>query len=216
MEGSPSAARWQWAPSCFVALAPGVDIALRLSNTGCSIGADTSAEIPSLTYLTSAWKRAAVGLVFIGGCGGSPSTPAAPTPVPSSPTPPPTSNRSSASVAVEDPFAIVFSQGSRFGYAIRFLLRETSGASGATIEDIVIYGPSGSDLTGQGCWRDQLRLPAGGALDTFYTDAGAQWLGYRGPGSGGTTASPMLEAEITFRDDRGVGGSIRVPVTSLR
>ena len=80
----------------------------------------------------------------------------------------------------------------------------------------MIYGPFGSDQTGPGCWRDQLRVPAGGALDTFYTDAGAQWLGCCGPGSGGTTASPALAAEVTFRDDSGVVGSISVPVTSLR
>jgi hypothetical protein len=172
-----------------------------------------------MNCLTAAWKRGAVGLVLIGGCSGSPSTPAGPTPVPFSPTqpqPPPPSNPSSASVVIENPFAIVHSEGSRFGYAVRFLLRETSGASGATIERIVIYGPFGSDETGPVCWKDQLRVPAGGALDTFYTDAGAQWLSYCGPGSGGTTASPALVAEVTFRDDRGVVGSMSVPVTSLR
>ena len=126
------------------------------------------------------------------------------------------SSRSGASVAVENPFAIVRSQGSGFGYAVRFMLRETSRASDATIERIVIYGPSGSDETGPQCWRDRLRLPAGGELDTFYTDAGAQWLSYCGPGSGGTTASPRLEAEITFSDDRGVAGSVRIPITLLR
>jgi hypothetical protein len=170
--------------------------------------------------LTPAWKLGALGLLFIG-CSGSPSTPAAPTPVPSSPTqpaptPPPTTNPSSASVVIEDPFAIVRSDGSRFGYDVRFLLRETSGASGATIERIVIYGPSGSDETGSICWKDQIRVPAGGALDTFYTDAGAQSLTYCGPGSGGTTASPVLAAAVTFRDDSGVVGSITVPVASLR
>jgi len=88
--------------------------------------------------------------------------------------------------------------------------------SGATIDRIVIYGPSGSDETGPGCWRTKLRVPAGGVLDTFYTDAGRQWLLYCSPGSGGTTASPRLEAEITFSDDRGVAGSLRIPITSLR
>ena len=168
-----------------------------------------------MNSLTFAWKSAAVSLVFLAGCGGSPSAPAAPVPVTPVTTPSP-SGRSSASVAVENPFAIVRSQGSGFGYAVRFMLRETSRASGATIERIVIYGPSGSDETGPGCWRDRLRLPAGGELDTFYTDAGARWLSYCGPGAGGTTASPRLEAEITFSDDRGVAGSVRIPITLLR
>ena len=162
-----------------------------------------------MSLLTFARKHAAVTLVFLAGCSGSPSIPASPGPLP-------TSNRTSALVAIQAPYAIVHSQGSQFGYAVRFLLRETGGVSGATIERVAIYGPSGSDETGPGCWEETLHLPAGGELDTFYTDEGAQWLGYCGPGSGGSTASPTLEAEITFRDDRGVVGSVRVPVKSLR
>jgi hypothetical protein len=158
------------------------------------------------------------------GCSDSPTTPAripqsppplqgAPIPTPPIPAP---SNPSNALVTIDDPFAIVVKDGSRFGYAARFLLRENGGASGATIDRIVVYGPSGSDETGVGCWRETLRVPANGQLDMFYTDAGAKWLLYCGPGSGGYDANPSLYVAVTFRDDRGVVGSVGAPISTLR
>jgi hypothetical protein len=119
-------------------------------------------------------------------------------------------------VTIDDAFAIVHNEGSRFGYAVRFLLRETGGTSGATIDRIVVYGPSGSDETGVKCWRDTLRVPAAGELDTFYTDAGADWLLYCGPGSGGYDARPSLYVAVTFRDDSGGVGSVGAPISTLR
>jgi hypothetical protein len=119
-------------------------------------------------------------------------------------------------VTIDDPLAIVHNEGSRFGYAARFLLRESGGTSGATIDRVVVYGPSGSDETDAGCWRDTLRVPAKGELDTFYTDLGADWLGYCGPGSGGYDATPSLYVVVTFRDDSGVVGSVGAPISNLR
>ncbi|HUR22140.1 MAG TPA: hypothetical protein VMZ90_15090 [Vicinamibacterales bacterium] len=116
-------------------------------------------------------------------------------------------------MSAEDSFAIVYNQGASFGYGVRFLLRETGGKSGARIDQVVVYGPSGSDETSAGCWRDLLRVPALGRLDTFYTDQGSDWLLYCGPGSGGTTASPALTVIVTFTDDFGVTGAIRFPVS---
>jgi hypothetical protein len=151
-------------------------------------------------------------VVFVSGCNGplsppmkssevSPPTPARPAD-PSRPVPEPVvTNPSSASVVIEDPFAIVSRDGSRFGYAVRFLLREVKGASGATIQRIVIYSPLGSDEASAVCWRDTLRLPPGGTLDTFSTDDGARWLGYCGPGSGGDTA-PDPETQHTGENPR--------------
>jgi len=159
-----------------------------------------------------------VGL-FLVGCN-SPSFPPTPSPIPESvatPTPVPRpTNPSSALVTIENAFAIVSPDGSRFGYGVRFLLRETGGRSGATIDRVVVYGPSGSDETDPGCWRASLRVPPEGELDTFYTDAGAAWLSYCGPGSGGHTASPVLHIVVTFRDDKGVVGSVDAPIPTLR
>ena len=157
-------------------------------------------------------------------CGKTPLTPSStptptPSPRPSTNTPPqipPVANSSSATIEAVDPFAIVHRAGSWFGYGVRFLLRETGGRSGATITRIVVYGPSGSDETGPGCWQTPLRVPPLGTLDTFHTDEGANWLLYCGPGSGGTTASPSLYVIVTFADDVGSSGSIGFPIASFR
>ena len=164
-----------------------------------------------------ALKSAAVAAsLLVVGCSG----PAAPSSVTSSNTAPipEVTNRVSASLTAVDAFAVVHpeSRESRWGYGVGFLLRETSGKSGARIDRIVVHGPSGSDATGPGCWLDTLRVPPLGSLDTFYTDEGARWLGYCGPGSGGTTASPSLLVTVTFTDDFGVSGSIDFPITTLR
>jgi hypothetical protein len=171
-----------------------------------------------MTRIAFPWKRSVITLVFLAGCNGPsplPSTPSGLTPGPP-PAPAPQGPVSSASVTVENPFAIVRPIGSKYGYAVRFLLRETSGASGATIERIVIHGPSGSDEAGPSCWRDALRVPPKGELDTFYTDAGAASLSYCGPGAEGNTATPTLDAVVMFRDDNGVAGSVAFQIPTLR
>ena len=176
---------------------------------------------------TLRWTRTLAAVVFLSGCNDPLSPPMKPSEVPpptparpadpSRPVPEPVvTNPSSASVVIEDPFAIISRDGSRFGYGVRLLLREVKGASGATIERIVIHSPSGSDEASVGCWRDTLRLPPGGTLDTFYIDDGARWLGYCGPGSGGDTATPTLYAVVSFIDDFGVAGSVSVLVSTLR
>ena len=165
---------------------------------------------------------------FAAGCSeGSPSSPAPPTStVAPSPLPPVPENPSSpqspealAFVVIEDAFAIVHpQQGGRFGYEARFLLRETSGRGGATVYRVVVFGPTASDVnpTGVECWRDRVRVPPGGSLDTFHSDAGATWLAYCGAGSGGTTATPTLAVQVFFRDDEGRAASIYTKITSLR
>ena len=168
------------------------------------------------------WTLGFLLVLLTSACSG---TPAAPTPS-ANPTDnpatgfglpiPAVSNPSSAAVTGEDSFAVVRADGSRFAYEVRFRLREISGKSGATVTGVVVYGPSGSDETNPACWRDSLRVPALGSLDTFYTDDGAHWLGYCGPGSGGNVASPSLHVIVTFTDDYGVTGSIGFPISSLR
>ena len=119
-------------------------------------------------------------------------------------------------MAIEDASAIVHPDGSRFGYDVRFLLRESAGRSGATVRGIVVYGPEGSDGTGPSCWGDSLRVPSGGVLDTFYTDAGRYWLAYCSPGSGGVTRTPSLTISVTFADDEGRLGEVRSKIERLR
>jgi hypothetical protein len=99
---------------------------------------------------------------------------------------------------------------------VRFLLRETGGSSSAIVHDIAVYGPTGTDHTGSSCWRDTLRVPPGGTLDTFYTDAGAGWLLYCGPGTGGNTATPTLYVVVGFTDDKGVAGSVGAQISTVR
>ncbi|HET7698640.1 MAG TPA: hypothetical protein VFK57_23190 [Vicinamibacterales bacterium] len=168
-----------------------------------------------MTRNTSAWRGAVVGFWFLSACGGSPSRPSTVTTT----TPPPapaSANPSSASILIEQPFAIVHAGTPRFGYEVRFLLREAGGTSGATIQRVVVYGPAGSDETAPSCWGDKLRVPAGGELDTFYTDTGAAWLGYCAPGSGGSTAFPALRVVITFSDDQGIVGTVGAEVPARR
>ena len=113
-----------------------------------------------------------------------------------------------ASLVIERLTVDVSGQNGYFGYLTRFLLRETTGQSGATILGIVVAGPSGSDATGPGCWIDKLWVPPGGTLDTFYTDAGLDWLLYCAPGSGGRERNPQLRVRVTFIDDGGREGIV--------
>jgi hypothetical protein len=101
----------------------------------------------------------------------------------------------------------------RYGYLVRFRLRETGGQTGATVDDILVSGPGESAWTGAGCWRDQLRVPPGGTLSVFETDEGLRWLLYCAPGSGGTSASPTLHVTVYVTDDNGRGGSVEADVT---
>jgi len=174
-----------------------------------------------------AWALGFLLVILTTACNGSP-VPPTPTPTPtptSTPAPsgtstppviPPVTNPSSAVLAAEDPFAIGHSDGPIFGFAVRFLLRETGGKSGATITRVAVYGPDGSDGTDQGCWRAALRVPPLGSLDTFYTDEGANWLLYCGPGIAAKTAAPSLYVIVTFTDDFGVSGSIGFAIASFR
>ena len=165
--------------------------------------------------------RVLVSLVVVGtvlpllGCSQGPAAPLAPTSTPA-PVPDPLDAKTDASVAIEDASAIVHQQGSSFGYEVRFLLRESGRRSGATVQRIVVYGPAGSDATSPGCWQDSLRVPPGGVLDTFYTDAGRHWLAYCSPGSGGAVRTPSLTVVVTFADDGGRVGEARSTIDRLR
>ncbi len=153
-------------------------------------------------------------LVSYPGCG----SPAQPTPsqpiplyVPPPYVPPLPAN---ASLAIEE-LTFLRNDGPPFGYDVRFQLRETSGGSGATIKNVFV-GDSrgGGDNTGPSCWGVALRVPPGGMLDTFYTDAGRDWLGYCAVGF----SLPTEEARVfvDFVDDDGRSGIAGVTVLAPR
>ena len=78
------------------------------------------------------------------GCTDSPVTPGPPpVPPPTSPTPGP----ASAALTIEAPFVLVRASPvpDRFDVEVRFLLRETGGNSGATIEGIYLYDIRGGE-----------------------------------------------------------------------
>ena len=151
--------------------------------------------------------------VAAAGCS-SPTAPNAITyfpPLPS-PTPlPPPSPPTAAAVVIEDAWAGVRwpnDLDKSFGFGPRFLLRETGGKSGATLLRIVVSGPNGTDETDPGCWGPTLRVPPGGTLDTFYTDAGFKWLLYCAPGTGGSHMVSQVGLSVTFADDEGRVGVV--------
>ena len=147
---------------------------------------------------------AAASLVF-SSCDKAPSSPGPLPPVwtpPPSPPPP----ASIAMLAIEQ-LSVVPLSDPRFGYDVRFQLRETSGNSGATLQDVFVgdlFG--GGDHTGPGCWGQALRVPPGGTLDTFYSDAGRNWLSYCGVGGSHPTKS--VRVLVMFTDDDGRLGSV--------
>jgi hypothetical protein len=118
---------------------------------------------------------------------------------------------SRASLAIEDPFVILRPSGIRDEYAIevRFLLKETGGDSGATIEQIGLSDQrGGGEVIGGSCTRG-LRVLPGGVLDTYYTDESVKALSYCGPylGSvGAPTPNLLVDVSVTFLDDDGRRG----------
>ena len=129
-------------------------------------------------------------------------------PVPPAPQP-------TASLAIEQTSLIVRPDPHGYQYEPRFQLRETSGHSGATIQNIFLENANGGGSnTGPGCWETVLRVPPGGTLDTFYSDEGWNWLGYCGVWEGGQTAAVTLQVVVSFTDDNGVAGTVTAKVSA--
>jgi hypothetical protein len=94
---------------------------------------------------------------------------------------------------------------------VRFLLRETGGNSGATVESFFL-----GDKTGGGAWFDGfcgegVRVPPGGVYDTLNTDEGYASWGYCAP-YWGVVSAPIKEhpmfLTVNFVDDNGRAGSV--------
>lgn len=106
--------------------------------------------------------------------------------------------------------------GGYFGYTVRFRLRETGGQSSAVVGNIVVSGVDESGEFGPGCWGGPVIVPAGGTLDLFETDAGAEWLGYCGLFTGGRTQTPTLRVIVNFIDDQGRAGRAEAAIAVTR
>jgi|SRR4051812_22280370 hypothetical protein len=176
-------------------------------------------------------KRVAPTVILVGllasvtGCGSSPTT-TAPTPItapisipsPVAPLPPPSPALPTAALVIEQLSVIVHAPlrpGESFWYEPRFLLRETSGNSGATIQKVAVFGSNGSDETGPGCWGNVLRVSPGGTFDMFYTDQGIRRLAYCAPESYGVATVPTLRLVVTFADDDGRTGTVDAAATVI-
>jgi hypothetical protein len=103
----------------------------------------------------------------------------------------------------------------KFEYLVRFALAETGGKSGATIQNIETAIEDRFN-TGSGCWRDTLRVPPGGTLDTFDTDAGDRWLGYCAPDAASRTEANRVSLVVTFTDDDGRSSTVQATTSVTR
>src|SRR5262245_33487120 len=143
-------------------------------------------------------------VLICSGCSGSPTASGpSPLPLPSPPVPSQSSalpSPATAQLVIEQQSVSVFPvTAGQFLYEPRFLLRETTGKSGATIRDIYVEYSRETDHTWIGCWG-KLRVPPGGTLDTFYTEAGARELSYCFPdASGNTEIPPVLRLVVSFK-----------------
>ena len=101
-------------------------------------------------------------------------------------------------------------------YNEKFLLTETSGKSGATIQNILsmAVGTTGGDNTGPICWRDAIRVEPGKTNDTF--DAGWDALGYCAPFTPSRTPLTGASIIVTFTDDEGHTGMVQATSTIVK
>jgi hypothetical protein len=104
-----------------------------------------------------------------------------------------------------------------FSLEVRFLLRETGGNSGATVEHFFLGGEGGGGawFGGPGICGEGMRVPAGGVYDTLNTDEGFAWWGWCAPFWGvDKLGAPPREYPIFltvyFEDDEGHKGSVSV------
>ena len=176
---------------------------------------------------------------LIAGCGSVPQSPISPSsgganPIPTpTPIPAPTAPSSPvtlASVSIDDAYAIRGPEcttqgcpsGRHYFYDVRFLVRESGGKSGARIYTVFVNNPhpgpgeSASDTFGDGCWRDPIRVPPGGTLDTFYSDKGVKSLSYCGVFVVAAPELSSLELEVHFVDDEGKGGAALATISQFR
>jgi len=160
-----------------------------------------------------------VGSSFVTGCSSSPTTPSAPSVTSAAPSSAAPTSAAVLSIPRFTATAVpTTNDGSyKFGYRIRFALAETGGKSGATIQNIETAIEDRFN-TGPGCWGDSLRVPPGGTLDTFDTDAdaGEKWLGYCAPDAASRTEATRVSLAVTFTDDAGRSSTVQASTSVTR
>jgi hypothetical protein len=103
-------------------------------------------------------------------------------------------------------------------YRVRFLLRETTGLGGVTVQNVWPVSPDGVDegySYGPTCFQRTLRVPPGGTLDVFDSDAGLSSLGCQ-PYTWGRMVANHLDLVVTFRDDDGREGETKAVIDVTR
>jgi hypothetical protein len=174
--------------------------------------------------LINAWL--VVTIVAAAGCANPPSAPS-PAPIVNQdtyapPPPPPPPWQSVAQLAIEDFSVVILAPTpwkTYYSYEPRFLLRETSGKSAATLQEIKVTATPGfSEVTGPRC-VGPMHVPAGGTLDLFYTDANLAGLAYCSPfpsGTGNLDDARQIEVVVTFTDDAGGMGTAKAIASITR
>jgi hypothetical protein len=98
-----------------------------------------------------------------------------------------------------------------YSYVVTFWLTEVTGLSGATVQGIGVSTFGASDGTGQGCWRDVIRVEPGGTLDYFEKELNS--LSYCAPAVGSQSRASYVAIEVTYADDDGRVGTVSEWVT---
>lgn len=104
------------------------------------------------------------------------------------------------------------------GYSVAFLLKETSGQSGAVIKSVQIANDAGRvDVTDGSCWgwSTVIRVPPGGTLDAFDSRFASPLLtpgpyDYCGAYSIGATS--QVRVTVVFADDGGTIGTVTASI----
>lgn len=157
-----------------------------------------------------------VGSSFVTGCRSSPTNPSAtPSATSATPSPPAAAAVLSISAFTATVVPAVNDGAYKFVYFVRFALAETGGKSGATIQNIETAIEDRFN-TGPGCWGDALRVPPGGTLDTFETDAGEKWLSYCSPNPASRTEASRVSLVVTFTDDDGRTSTVQAAASVTR
>lgn len=163
-------------------------------------------------------KAVVLGVTFgcLTACGGGHSGPSAPISLPTSPSPP-APPASAAALTISNVKVEEFAPrpgNAYYAYPVRFWLIETTGKSGATIQNIAVTAGAETEGTGPGCWGETIHVAPGGTLDTF--DTGYDNLAYCAPAGASPTKVASVSLVVTFTDDDGHEGKVvaTIPVTN--
>ena len=154
----------------------------------------------------------AVVLVCLTACDRPAATPFSPDIVEQPQQPPPPVSRLAAVATLELSNGVGTSRGSLSW--VRFVLRETSGRSGATVKAVYTANDNGRvQVTDEGCWRQVIRVDPGGTQHTFAGEV-------PDPADPYGSCSPyhpfgptsQLRVTVSFVDDAGALGTVTASI----